>query len=174
MALSLRRHQPDSQVRRRQRVAKADKNTDCGLLRHLRKAVPDQVHIIRTDRAIGTPLVRVTRAGGIRFAKPPRNRTTISSRPMRFDMICEAKGIEHRLTKPTPHGRTLTVPPALATCMSGSSDKALKILWKAPAATQSRNRRQTEFHLPNTVNRHPNRPFGKPGSEIRSQGIPET
>ena len=39
-------------------------------------------------------------ARGIQFAAQPRNRNTIYSRPMRFDMICEANGIEHRLTKP--------------------------------------------------------------------------
>ncbi len=33
-------------------------------------------------------------------AEQPRNRNTIYSRPMRFDMICEANGIGHRLTKP--------------------------------------------------------------------------
>lgn len=37
---------------------------------------------------------------GIQFVEQPRNRNTIYSRPMRFDMICEANGIEHRLTKP--------------------------------------------------------------------------
>jgi transposase InsO family protein len=37
---------------------------------------------------------------GIQFAEQPRNRNTIYSRPMRIDMICEANGIEHRLTKP--------------------------------------------------------------------------
>jgi transposase InsO family protein len=42
---------------------------------------------------------------GIQFAEQPRNRNTIYSRPMRFDMICEANGIEHRLTKPN-HPRT--------------------------------------------------------------------
>jgi len=30
----------------------------------------------------------------------PRNRNTALSRHMRFDMICEADAIEHRLTKP--------------------------------------------------------------------------
>ena len=39
-------------------------------------------------------------ARGIQFAEQPRNRSTIYSRPMRFDMICEANGIEHRLTRP--------------------------------------------------------------------------
>jgi transposase InsO family protein len=51
------------------------------------EAVPYQVHTILTDN-------------GIQFAEQPRNRNTIHSRPMRFDMICEANGIEHRLTKP--------------------------------------------------------------------------
>ncbi len=44
-------------------------------------------------------------ARGIHFAEQPRNRNTIYSRPMRFDMICEANGIEHRLTKPNHHWR---------------------------------------------------------------------
>ncbi|PTR13838.1 integrase-like protein [Cereibacter azotoformans] len=39
-------------------------------------------------------------ARGIQFAEQPHNRNTIYSRPMRVDMICEANGIEHRLTKP--------------------------------------------------------------------------
>ena len=64
------------------------------------EAVPYQAHTILTDRAIGTPLVRETMARGIQFAEQPRNRSTIYSRPMRFDMICEANGIEHRLTRP--------------------------------------------------------------------------
>jgi len=36
---------------------------------------------------------------GIQFADQPRNRNTATSRQMRFDMICEANGIEHRLAK---------------------------------------------------------------------------
>jgi transposase InsO family protein len=51
------------------------------------EAVPCRVRTGLTDNSI-------------QFAKPPRNRNTIYSRPMRFDMICEANGIEHRLTKP--------------------------------------------------------------------------
>ena len=62
------------------------------------EAVIHHVHTILTDRAIGTPLVRETMARGIQFAEQPRNRNTIYLRPMRFDMICEANGIEHRLT----------------------------------------------------------------------------
>lgn len=37
---------------------------------------------------------------GIPFAEQPRNRNTAYSRSKRFDMICDANGIEHRLTKP--------------------------------------------------------------------------
>ncbi|AXY23292.1 Integrase core domain protein [Komagataeibacter saccharivorans] len=37
---------------------------------------------------------------GIQFAEQPRNRGMAWSRSMRFDMNCEANGIEHRLTKP--------------------------------------------------------------------------
>jgi transposase InsO family protein len=51
------------------------------------EAVPCQVHTVLTDN-------------GIQFAEQPRNRNTIYSRSMRFDMICEANGVEHRLTKP--------------------------------------------------------------------------
>jgi transposase-like protein len=79
---------------------KAGKMAAAAFLRNLIAAVPYRLHIVRTDRAIGTPLVRETMARGIQFAEQPRNRNTIYSRPMRFDMICEANGIEHRLTKP--------------------------------------------------------------------------
>jgi hypothetical protein len=40
----------------------------------MQEAVPCQVHTILTDN-------------GIKFAEQPRNRNTICSRPMRFDMI---------------------------------------------------------------------------------------
>lgn len=40
------------------------------------------------------------RDNGIQFAEQPRNRNAAYSRQMRFDMIYEANGIEHRLTKP--------------------------------------------------------------------------
>jgi transposase InsO family protein len=49
--------------------------------------VPYRIHTILTDN-------------GIQFAEQPRNRNTAWSRQMRFDMICDANGIEHRLTKP--------------------------------------------------------------------------
>jgi Integrase core domain len=83
-----------------QLVETADRKTAWEFLQHTLEAVPYQVHTILIDRAIGTPLVRETMARGIQFAEQPRNRNTIYSRPMRFDRICEADGIEHRLTKP--------------------------------------------------------------------------
>ena len=70
-----------------QLVDKADRKTAWEFLELLLGAVPYRIHTILTDN-------------GIQFAEQPRNRNTIYSRPMRFDMICEANGIEHRLTKP--------------------------------------------------------------------------
>jgi len=70
-----------------QLVDKADRKTAWEFLELLLKAVPYCIHTILTDN-------------GIQFAEQPRNRNTAASRQMRFDMICEANGIEHRLTKP--------------------------------------------------------------------------
>jgi transposase InsO family protein len=70
-----------------QLVEKADRKTAWEFLQHMLEVVPYQVHTILTDN-------------GIQFAEQSRNRNTGYSRPMRFDMICEANGIEHRLTKP--------------------------------------------------------------------------
>ena len=70
-----------------QLVEKADRRTAWEFLEHLLEAVPYRIHTILTDN-------------GIQFAEQPRNRNTACSRQMRFDMICEANGIEHRLTKP--------------------------------------------------------------------------
>jgi hypothetical protein len=70
-----------------QLVDKADRRTAWEFLGHLLKAVPYRIHTILTDN-------------GIQFADQPRNRNTAWSRQMRFDMICEANDIEHRLTKP--------------------------------------------------------------------------
>jgi IS30 family transposase len=70
-----------------QLVATADRKTAWEFLQHMLEAVPYKVHTILTNN-------------GIQFAEQPRNRNTIYSRPMRFDMICQANGIEHRLTKP--------------------------------------------------------------------------
>ncbi|GAL96880.1 transposase [Acetobacter tropicalis NRIC 0312] len=70
-----------------QLVDKANRRTAWEFLEYLLRIVPYQVHTILTDN-------------GIQFAEQPRNRGTAWSRSMRFDMICEANGIEHRLTKP--------------------------------------------------------------------------
>ena len=70
-----------------QLVEKANRKTAWEFLEHLLKQVPYRIHTILTDN-------------GIQFAEQPRNRNTAYSRQMRFDMICEANGIEHRLTKP--------------------------------------------------------------------------
>ncbi|WBU54801.1 IS481 family transposase [Paracoccus sp. SCSIO 75233] len=70
-----------------QLVEKANRKTAWEFLEHLLEAVPYRIHTILTDN-------------GIQFAEQPRNRNTAHSRPMRFDMICDANGIEHRLTKP--------------------------------------------------------------------------
>ncbi|NDR55346.1 IS481 family transposase [Aliiruegeria sabulilitoris] len=83
-----------------QLVEKANRKTAWEFLELLLEAVPYRIHTILTDRANGTPRVRETLARGIQFAEQPRNRNTILSRPMRFDMICEANGIDHRLTQP--------------------------------------------------------------------------
>jgi transposase InsO family protein len=65
----------------------AARPTACQFLKELLKVVPCRIHTLLTDN-------------GSQFAEQPRNRNTILSRPSRFDMICEANGIEHRLTKP--------------------------------------------------------------------------
>jgi transposase InsO family protein len=70
-----------------QLVDTADRKTAWEFLEHVLAAVPYRIHTILTDN-------------GIQFADQPRNRNTATSRQMRFDMICEANGIEHRLTQP--------------------------------------------------------------------------
>ena len=67
--------------------SEATRPTACQFLELLLEVVPYQIHTLLTDN-------------GIQFAEQPRNRNTILSRQSRFDMICEAKDIEHRLTKP--------------------------------------------------------------------------
>ncbi|GLQ66598.1 hypothetical protein GCM10007870_21820 [Gluconobacter kondonii] len=70
-----------------QLVEKADRKTAWEFLEYFLSIIPYRIHTILTDN-------------GIQFADQPLNRNTAWSRPMRFDMICEAHGIEHRLTKP--------------------------------------------------------------------------
>ncbi|MDY6874498.1 MAG: IS481 family transposase [Chloroflexota bacterium] len=70
-----------------QLVDKANRKTAWEFLEAVLEAVPYKIHTILTDN-------------GIQFCEQPRNRNTAYSRPMRFDMICAANGIGHRLTKP--------------------------------------------------------------------------
>ena len=70
-----------------QLVTRANRKTAWAFLEALIEAVPYRIHTILTDN-------------GIQFADQPRNRGTILSRPMRFDLICREHDIEHRLTKP--------------------------------------------------------------------------
>jgi len=70
-----------------QLVEKADRRTAWEFLEAVMEAVPYKIHTILTDN-------------GIQFADQPRNRDKAYSRPMRFDIVCKANGIEHRLTKP--------------------------------------------------------------------------
>lgn len=83
-----------------QLVGKANRKTAWEFPEHLLEAVPYQIHTILTDRAIEGAIGSGPMASGIQFAEQPRNRNTIYSRPKRFDLICEANGIKHRLTKP--------------------------------------------------------------------------
>ena len=68
---------------------KADRPTAVRFLEALIAAVPYRLHTVLTDN-------------GIQFADLPRNRDgwTARHRVHRFDQICRANGIEHRLTKP--------------------------------------------------------------------------
>ena len=68
--------------------SEATRPTACQVLEALLEAVPCRVHtLLDLQRHPVRP-------------KQPRNRGTILSRQSRFDMIREANGIEHRLTKP--------------------------------------------------------------------------
>jgi len=68
---------------------KADRPVAVRFLEALIAAVPYRLHTVLTDN-------------GIQFADLPRNRDgwTARYRVHRFDQICQANGIEHRLTKP--------------------------------------------------------------------------
>ena len=68
-------------------VETASRETAWEFLEHILKVVPYKIHTILTD-------------DGLQFAEQPRNRGKTPFRKMRFDMICEANGIEHRLTQP--------------------------------------------------------------------------
>jgi transposase InsO family protein len=69
--------------------AQANRPTACAFLEALIAACPYRPHTVLTDN-------------GIQFAELPKNRDgpTARWRVNRFDQICRAHGIEHRLTKP--------------------------------------------------------------------------
>ena len=60
--------------------------------------VPYKLHTILTEPLLVRHWFKLN--GGIQCAEQPRNRNTIYSRKSRFDMICDANKIAHRLTKP--------------------------------------------------------------------------
>jgi transposase InsO family protein len=68
---------------------KAVRQTATNFLKALIKAVPYKIHTVLTDN-------------GIQFTDLPKNRVGLSARwrAHMFDMLCNAAGIEHRLTKP--------------------------------------------------------------------------
>ena len=51
--------------------------------------LPCKIHTILTE-------------SGVPFAEQPRNRDSVTIVKMRFDLICEAHGLDHHLTKPNP------------------------------------------------------------------------
>jgi hypothetical protein len=81
-------------------LEKANRKTAWEFLEEVLAAVPYKIHTILTP-SHGLQAIHCRAVpNGIQFAEQPRNRNTITSRPMHFDMICDANGIEHRLTKP--------------------------------------------------------------------------
>jgi transposase InsO family protein len=68
---------------------KANRRTATSFLKALIKAVPYKIHTVLTDN-------------GIQFTDLPKNRLGPRARwrVHMFDMLCDANGIEHRLTKP--------------------------------------------------------------------------
>ncbi len=83
-----------------QLVEKANRKTAWEFLEHLLEAVPYQIHTILTP-SHGLPANHCRAMdNGIQFAEQSRNRDNVTFRKMRFDLICDANGIEHRLTKP--------------------------------------------------------------------------
>ena len=80
----------------------ADRPTAVTFLETVPEAVPHKINIILTpSRRMKIFACRAT-DNGIQFADQPRNRNgwTAKFRVHRFDMICNANEIEHRLTKP--------------------------------------------------------------------------
>ncbi len=70
-----------------QLVEQANRKTARKFLEHLLEVVPYKIPTNLTDN-------------GIEFAERPGNRSSITCSKMRFDLICEANGIAHHLSKP--------------------------------------------------------------------------
>lgn len=85
------RHSPQAREQRHRAVMPQQRHKR-GVVGH------DPGGIFADDR--GLHAITVLTDNGIQFAEQLRNRSTAYSRLIRFDMICEANGIEHRLTKP--------------------------------------------------------------------------
>ena len=83
-----------------QLVDKSNRKTAWEFLEAVLEAVPYKIHtILPPSHRLHANDCRAM-DNDIQFCEQPRNRNTPYSRPMRFDMICAANDIEHRLTKP--------------------------------------------------------------------------
>ena len=71
-------------------IDKVNRKTAWKFLETVLEAVTYKIQTIQT----------ILTDNGIQFCQQPRNRNTPYSRPMRFDMICTANEIEHRLIQP--------------------------------------------------------------------------
>ena len=126
---------------------KANRKTAWEFLETVLEAVPYKVHTILTDN-------------GIQFCEQPRNRNTAYSRPMRFDMICAANGIEHRLTKPNHpwtngqvermNARLKTRPPNGITTMAMTTSARISAISSMPTTTRTVSRHSLASRLTNT------------------------
>ena len=130
-----------------QLVDKANRKTACEFLETVLEAVPYKVHTILTDN-------------GIQFCEQPRNRNTAYSRPMRFDIICAANGIEHRLTKPNHpwtngqvermNARLKTRPPNGITTIAMTTSARTSAIYTMPTTTRAVSRHSVASRLTNT------------------------
>ena len=130
-----------------QLVDKANRKTAWEFLETVLEAIPYKVHTILTDN-------------GIQFCEQPRNRNTAYSRPMRFDMICAANGIEHRLTKPNHpwtngqvermNARLKTRPPNGITTIAMTTSARISAISSMPTTTRAVSRHSLASRLTNT------------------------
>ena len=80
---------------------KANRIAASAFLVALIKAVPNKIHTVLTERAIGSAIGSSPMARGIQFTLPPRyaDGPTAAFITHMCDMRCKEHGIEHRLTK---------------------------------------------------------------------------